>query len=173
MSIAELSLRRPVTTVSGMRMKTSLRPGTQVFSSRSSLSTAVASPGRAWDGAAAKAASAKRRSRRAGRETVRRGDLRPALLFLAPWVVGFLVFTAWPVGYTFYLSLTDYDVFNAPNFVGMENYARLVAVELGEVAGPGCVVGAAAAAEQLYAPGRRLYKERDCASQARAAGCRR
>jgi multiple sugar transport system permease protein len=64
-------------------------------------------------------------SRRRRPETVRRGDWRPALLFLLPWIIGFLVFTAWPVGYTAYLSLTDYDVINDPSFVGLENYRQV------------------------------------------------
>ncbi len=66
------------------------------------------------------------RRRRSWRDGVRRGDWKPALLFLSPWIIGFAVFTAWPVIYTGYLSLTDYDVLNAPNFVGLENYRRLV-----------------------------------------------
>lgn len=66
------------------------------------------------------------RRRRSWRDGVRRGDWKPALLFLAPWIIGFAVFTAWPVIYTGYLSLTDYDVLNAPSFVGLENYRRLV-----------------------------------------------
>ena len=40
--------------------------------------------------------------RRDGR---RRRETRAALLFISPWIVGFLVFTAWPVIYTGYLSL--------------------------------------------------------------------
>ncbi len=67
-----------------------------------------------------------RRARRRSAESVRRGDWKPALLFLSPWIVGFLVFTAWPVLYTGYLSLTDYDVINAPTFVGLANYERLL-----------------------------------------------
>ncbi|RIK12885.1 MAG: spermidine/putrescine ABC transporter permease, partial [Acidobacteria bacterium] len=66
------------------------------------------------------------RRRRSWRDGVRRGDWKPALLFLSPWIIGFAVFTAWPVIYTGYLSLTDYDVLNAPSFVGLENYRRLV-----------------------------------------------
>ena len=50
-----------------------------------------------------------------------------ALLFLSPWIVGFFVFTAWPLIYSAYLSLTDYDVINDPNFIGFENYAQLFA----------------------------------------------
>ncbi len=53
-------------------------------------------------------------------------EARPALLFLSPWIVGFLVFTAWPMIYSAYLSLTDYDVINNPEFIGIENYAQMV-----------------------------------------------
>lgn len=41
--------------------------------------------------------------------------------------MGFLVFTAWPIIYSAYLSLTDYDVINDPNFVGLANYIQLFA----------------------------------------------
>jgi multiple sugar transport system permease protein len=69
--------------------------------------------------AAATAAPQRRRRRSAWREA------RPALLFLSPWIVGFLVFTAWPMIYSAYLSLTDYDVINTAEFIGLENYAEL------------------------------------------------
>ncbi|HEX5858994.1 MAG TPA: sugar ABC transporter permease [Microbacterium sp.] len=49
------------------------------------------------------------------------------MLFLSPWIVGFVVFTAWPLIYSAYLSLTDYDVINNANFIGFENYAELFA----------------------------------------------
>ena len=55
----------------------------------------------------------------------RRRNTRSALLFLSPWIVGFLVFTAWPMIYSAYLSLTDYDVINNPEFIGLENYAEM------------------------------------------------
>jgi len=51
---------------------------------------------------------------------------RNGLLFIAPWLLGFLVFTLWPLLYSLYLSLTDYDVINAPTFVGLDNYHQLV-----------------------------------------------
>lgn len=51
--------------------------------------------------------------------------LRAALPFLAPWIVGFAVFTAWPMIYSGYLSFTDYDVINDPSFVGFDNYVEL------------------------------------------------
>ena len=55
----------------------------------------------------------------------RRRNVLSALLFLSPWIIGFAVFTAWPLIYSAYLSLTDYDVINDPAFVGFENYAHL------------------------------------------------
>lgn len=51
---------------------------------------------------------------------------RPALLFLSPWILGFIVFTAWPVLYSGYLALTDYDVINDPQFVGLDNFKQLM-----------------------------------------------
>lgn len=57
---------------------------------------------------------------------MRRSETRAAWLFISPWVVGFLVFTAYPVLYTAYLSLTDYDVINDPHFVGLENFRTLM-----------------------------------------------
>jgi multiple sugar transport system permease protein len=48
------------------------------------------------------------------------------LLFLAPWIIGFLVFTAGPMVASFVLSLTDYDVLSEPVFVGLANYEQLL-----------------------------------------------
>ncbi|MEW9549138.1 carbohydrate ABC transporter permease [Nonomuraea sp. NPDC050783] len=52
-------------------------------------------------------------------------ETRAALLFISPWILGFLIFTLWPVINSAYLSLTDYDVINDPNFVGFDNYVQL------------------------------------------------
>src|SRR3954451_9465054 len=57
---------------------------------------------------------------------VRHREARTALLFISPWLVGFLLFTAWPMIYSAYLSLTDYDVINAPSFVGLDNYREML-----------------------------------------------
>lgn len=73
---------------------------------------------------ASPAAAAPVPSSRAGRAR-RRRDTRAALLFISPWAVGFGVFTAWPMLYSAYLSLTDYDVINAPRFVGLDNYRQM------------------------------------------------
>ncbi len=59
------------------------------------------------------------------RRRAARRNTGSALLFLSPWIIGFGVFTAWPLIYSAYLSFTDYDVINDPSFVGWENYVRL------------------------------------------------
>jgi multiple sugar transport system permease protein len=66
---------------------------------------------------------------RAARTGRRRNEGRAALLFISPWLIGFAVFMAYPVLYTAYLSLTDYDVINDPTFVGLDNYRELVSDE--------------------------------------------
>ncbi len=47
------------------------------------------------------------------------------LLFVLPWVVGFVVFTLGPMIASFVLSFSHYDVLHPPNFIGFENYRRM------------------------------------------------
>ncbi|WP_203433112.1 carbohydrate ABC transporter permease [Jiangella asiatica] len=56
----------------------------------------------------------------------RRPETRWAYLFLLPWILGFLVFTAGPMLASLVLSFTDYDVINPATYVGGENYQRMV-----------------------------------------------
>jgi multiple sugar transport system permease protein len=51
-------------------------------------------------------------------------ETRAAYLFLSPWIIGFVVFTAGSMVASFVLSLADYDVINPPSFVGFDNYAE-------------------------------------------------
>ncbi len=50
-----------------------------------------------------------------------RAELR-ALPFLAPWLIGFAVFFAYPLLATVYFSFTHYDQINPPTFVGLRNW---------------------------------------------------
>lgn len=59
-----------------------------------------------------------------------RGDLRIALFFIAPAALGFLTFYAWPTIRGIYLSFTEYSLFGAPEFVGLENYAAIAGDDL-------------------------------------------
>src|SRR2546430_1290009 len=52
---------------------------------------------------------------------------RSAYLFLVPWVAGVLVLTIGPMIASLYLSFTDYDLFNPPNWVGLRNYLTMFA----------------------------------------------
>jgi multiple sugar transport system permease protein len=56
---------------------------------------------------------------------LRRGDLLPALLFISPWIIGFLWFQLYPIAASMYYSLTAYNMMQPPTFVGLSNYARL------------------------------------------------
>lgn len=49
-----------------------------------------------------------------------------AYLFLAPDVLGLVIFVVGPALYAFYLSLHDWNPFGAPAFAGLENYAALM-----------------------------------------------
>ena len=48
------------------------------------------------------------------------------IFMVGPAVVGFLAFTLVPMVYSFYLSLTKYDVVSSPQFIGFKNYVYLL-----------------------------------------------
>jgi len=47
------------------------------------------------------------------------------LFYISPWLIGTIFFVVYPFAATIYLSLTDYDLFNAPNFIGLTNYINI------------------------------------------------
>jgi multiple sugar transport system permease protein len=51
--------------------------------------------------------------------------LMRGLLFVSPWLVGFLVFTLVPLVTSVYFSFHRYDLMRPPNFVGLTNYVRM------------------------------------------------
>lgn len=55
-----------------------------------------------------------------------RRDNKAALVFLLPWLLGLVVITAGPMIASFYLSFTDYNLLEDPNWVGLENYLRML-----------------------------------------------
>ncbi len=52
------------------------------------------------------------------------------LLFTLPWIIGFLIFTFYPIVASFYYSFTEYNVATPPKWVGLENYINLFKDEL-------------------------------------------
>jgi multiple sugar transport system permease protein len=57
---------------------------------------------------------------------IERRNLRNGLLFISPWLIGFLVLGVFPILYTFYLSLTRYSGIRDPIYVGTQNYERML-----------------------------------------------
>jgi multiple sugar transport system permease protein len=54
-----------------------------------------------------------------------RKEERAFYLVISPWMIGFLLFIAFPFFASFYFSLTKYDAIKAPQFVGLANWKHL------------------------------------------------
>lgn len=80
--------------------------------------TVPARPSKAGQGASAERTAS-------GKGSGRRTETRWAWFFLAPWIIGFLFFTAGPMLASLGLSFTDYSLVGDTSFVGTENYERL------------------------------------------------
>ncbi|MFC2251410.1 carbohydrate ABC transporter permease [Labrys portucalensis] len=61
------------------------------------------------------------------RQALRRNSA--GYLFLAPWLIGFLGLTLGPALASLYLSFTDYDLLQSPQFVGTANYVRIATAD--------------------------------------------
>ncbi len=46
-------------------------------------------------------------------------------LFASPFIIGFLLFTAFPMGYSIWLAFHKWDLLTPPRFVGMQNILRM------------------------------------------------
>ena len=46
--------------------------------------------------------------------------------FVAPWIVGFLIFTAYPMVYSAIISFTKFDLLSSPEYIGLGNFRRMV-----------------------------------------------
>ena len=46
-------------------------------------------------------------------------------LFIGPWLICFLAFTAIPFVASFFLSFTEYNMLSAPKFIGPDNYIEM------------------------------------------------
>lgn len=59
------------------------------------------------------------------RRSVRRDTIN-GLLFISPWLIGLLLFTAYPVVASLYYSFTDYRAAAAADWIGLRNYTTLI-----------------------------------------------
>src|SRR5690606_32157233 len=56
------------------------------------------------------------------RSKMRRREIIEGILYLSPWIIGFIVFVAGPLFASIYLSFTKYNVLRPPEFVGLQNF---------------------------------------------------
>jgi multiple sugar transport system permease protein len=56
-------------------------------------------------------------------------DNKAGYLFLLPWLVGLVVITIGPMLASLYLSFTNYNLIQAPEWTGLENYVRMLGDE--------------------------------------------
>jgi multiple sugar transport system permease protein len=54
-----------------------------------------------------------------------RRETRAGLLFILPWIISLLIFTAYPVFGTLGLSFTEYNIIKPPEFIGLDNFQQM------------------------------------------------
>ncbi len=54
-----------------------------------------------------------------------KNSARAGLLFALPWIVGFLIFGLYPICVSIYYSMTSFNLFQSPTWVGLANYQEL------------------------------------------------
>jgi multiple sugar transport system permease protein len=60
------------------------------------------------------------------RDKKQRRNLVLGLLFISPWIVGFLAFMVYPIFYSLRLSFSQYSGFGVPTWIGLDNYTQLL-----------------------------------------------
>ena len=58
-----------------------------------------------------------------------RRNLINGLIFITPWIIGFTLFTAYPIIASLVYSFTDHDVLTPSEFVGIANYRDLLTTD--------------------------------------------
>ncbi|ALS75981.1 spermidine/putrescine ABC transporter permease [Planococcus rifietoensis] len=59
------------------------------------------------------------------KSAMRRKETMYGYIFVMPWIIGFLAFTAGPLLFSLFASFTDYNITTQMDFVGAENYQGL------------------------------------------------
>ncbi|MFJ6410182.1 carbohydrate ABC transporter permease [Streptomyces hydrogenans] len=66
----------------------------------------------------------RRTAGRAPRSRAARENLA-GYLFMSPWLTGFLLLTAGPMAVSLYFAFTDYNLFDAPRWIGLDNFTEM------------------------------------------------
>ncbi len=59
------------------------------------------------------------------RGNLERKEARAGLFFVLPWLLSLLIFTAYPVLASVYFSFTDYNIIEAPKWIGLSNFQTM------------------------------------------------
>lgn len=51
------------------------------------------------------------------------------ILYILPWLIGFAILQLFPFVMSFYYSLCDYQIMSEPEFIGIQNYQKLLTVD--------------------------------------------
>ena len=60
------------------------------------------------------------------RLNLRQREAVEGFLYISPWIIGFIIFTAGPMVVSLFLSLTHYNIVSPPKFAGLDNYTELL-----------------------------------------------
>ncbi len=63
--------------------------------------------------------------KRGKKMSLEREEAIKGVLFISPWIIGFLVFTLYPFISSFYYSFTRFGGIGTPVFIGLKNYVNL------------------------------------------------
>jgi multiple sugar transport system permease protein len=61
---------------------------------------------------------------------IARRNLRNGLLFISPWIFGFLAFQVYPILYSLRLSFSEYSGFGTPVNIGLANFTQMLKDDL-------------------------------------------
>jgi multiple sugar transport system permease protein len=59
-----------------------------------------------------------------------RDEVTTGFTLVLPWLLGFLIWTAFPIVASLYLSFTDYNIIQAPNWVGLKNFSAILTQDI-------------------------------------------
>ena len=62
----------------------------------------------------------------AGKGQLLKRQNRMGYVYILPWIIGFLAFQAFPIIYSFFISLHKWDMLTKPRFIGWANYQSLL-----------------------------------------------
>ncbi|WP_432484717.1 carbohydrate ABC transporter permease [Kineococcus esterisolvens] len=66
------------------------------------------------------------RTLKGGQQGTGKRDTKIAYLFLLPWFAGLFLITVGPMAASLYLSFTDYNLIQTPEWIGLENFQQML-----------------------------------------------